>query len=183
MCDFVSRVGERHQRSPEQALLGQRDPVVASSCQRQLPRRTRTPKEKQYPAPPPLGGGVSSFCGEKPNSPLCGPVCGFGGRVGKRRQRSSKPALLGACGPVVDESGAPANRDGRKPAPSTQTRGRAGRRKAKKEKADPGGPVKTAHGSTGWSRWNTEFPSTQMTGLERAEAACIAETLSSGDRV
>ena len=55
---------------------------------------------------------------------------------------NSKPALLGACGPVVDESRTAANLDERKPAPSTQARGRAGRRKAEKEKAGPDGPAK-----------------------------------------
>ena len=67
---FEDRVGERHQRSSKPALLGQREPVVASSCHRQLPRRTRPPKDEQNPAPPPLGGGVDSFWEEKPNSAL-----------------------------------------------------------------------------------------------------------------
>ena len=38
MCGFEIRVGKRHQRSTRQALLGQRSPVVAGSCHRQLPR-------------------------------------------------------------------------------------------------------------------------------------------------
>ncbi len=40
----------------------------------------------------------------KPNTPLCGPVCGFGGRVGERHQRSPRPALLKPCEPVVSSS-------------------------------------------------------------------------------
>ena len=40
----------------------------------------------------------------KPNTPLCGPVCGFEGQVGERRQESPRPALLEPCGAVVGES-------------------------------------------------------------------------------
>ena len=40
----------------------------------------------------------------KPNTPLCGPVCGVGGRVGERHQRSLRPALLGQRDPVVASS-------------------------------------------------------------------------------
>ena len=43
----------------------------------------------------------------KPNSPLCGPVCSFGDRVGKRHQQSPRPALLGQREPVVNEQGKP----------------------------------------------------------------------------
>ena len=83
----------------------------------------------------------------------------------------------------MDESGTAANLDERKPALSTQARGRAGRRKAEKEKAGPAGPAKAAHRSTGLASLKREFFSTQRMGSGKAEAACIAETLSSGDRV
>ena len=45
MCDFVSRVGERHQRSPKQALLGPCEPVVNES-------RTAANLDERKPAPP-----------------------------------------------------------------------------------------------------------------------------------
>ena len=38
-----------------------------------------------------------------PNSDPCGPVCGFGSRVGKQHQRGPKRALLGQREPVVNE--------------------------------------------------------------------------------
>ena len=41
----------------------------------------------------------------KPDTPLYGPVCGFGGRVGERHQQDGLPAPLGACDPVVNEQG------------------------------------------------------------------------------
>ena len=50
---------------------------------------------RRCPAPPPLGGGVSSFWGEKPNSARFAPVWRFEPRVGKRHQRSPRPALCG----------------------------------------------------------------------------------------
>ena len=37
------------------------------------------------------------------NSALCGPVCGFGSRVGKRHQQPSKQDSLEPRGPVVNE--------------------------------------------------------------------------------
>ena len=45
MCDFVSRVGERHQRSPKQALLGPCEPVVNES-------RTAANLDERKPVPP-----------------------------------------------------------------------------------------------------------------------------------
>ena len=88
---------ERHQRSTRQALLDQRDPVVEEQS---TPQQTQ---DRRSLAPPPLGGGVCSFWGENPNSPLCGPVCDFEARVGKRHQKNGFPALLGPCGADVDE--------------------------------------------------------------------------------
>ena len=38
VCGFGGQVGERHHRSPRPALLKPCEPVVSSSCQRQLPR-------------------------------------------------------------------------------------------------------------------------------------------------
>ena len=70
---------------------------MASGCQRQLPRRTRNPKDEQNPAPPPLGGGVSSFWGENKTRP-CATIRGrLEGGVGKQHQRSPRPALLEPC--------------------------------------------------------------------------------------
>ena len=40
VCGFGGQVGERHHRSPRPALLKPCEPVVSSSCQRQLPRET-----------------------------------------------------------------------------------------------------------------------------------------------
>ena len=169
-------VGERHQRSSKPALLGQCDPVVNEQGNPNKPK-------KMIPSPSPFRGrGKFVFLGGKPNSARCGPVCGFGGRLGKRHQQSPRPALLEACGAAVDESGTAANLDERKPAPSTQARGRAGRRKAEKEKKAQPGLQRQRFGAWDSPRWK-KLSSTQRMGSERAEAACIAETLSSGDRV
>lgn len=51
------------------------------------------------------GRNIPGKSGEIPNSALCGPLCGFGDRVGKRHQRDGFPAPLEACEPVVSESG------------------------------------------------------------------------------
>ena len=92
-------VGERHQRSSKPALLGQCDPVVNEQGNPNKPK-------KMIPSPSPFRGrGKFVFWGGKPNSARCGPVCGFGGRLGKRHQQSPRPALLEACDPVVSESG------------------------------------------------------------------------------
>ena len=96
---FEDRVGERHQRSSKPALLGQCDPVVNEQGNPNKPK-------KMIPSPSPFRGrGKFVFLGGKPNSARCGPVCGFGGRLGKRHQQSPRPALLEACDPVVSESG------------------------------------------------------------------------------
>lgn len=42
-----------------------------------------------------------------PNSAPCGPVCGFGSRVGTGHQRSPKQALLSQRGAAVNEHGRP----------------------------------------------------------------------------
>ena len=139
VCDFESRVGKRHHRSPRPALLGPCEPVVASGCQRQLPRRTRNPKDEQNPAPPPLGGGVSSFWGENKTRP-CATICGrLEGGVGKQHHPSLRPALLEACGPVVSETRTAAKRDGRKPThPRRREDGRAKERQKRKNQARAG---------------------------------------------
>ena len=91
MCSFGGRVGERHQRGPRQALLEPGEPVVDEQG------KPNKPKDRQYPAPPPKGGGVTSFWAQKRNSALWTPVCGFEIRVGKQHQRSHRPALLKQC--------------------------------------------------------------------------------------
>ena len=106
---------------------------MTSSCHRQLPRRTRNSKDEQNPVPPPLGGGVNSFLGEKPNSPPCAAVCGFDSQVGKRHQRSSKPALLGPCEPVVNESRTAANLDERKPVPPRRRENKRAKERQKRK--------------------------------------------------
>ena len=45
VCDFESQIGERHQRNPRQALLGQCDPAVSES-------RTAANLDERKPAPP-----------------------------------------------------------------------------------------------------------------------------------
>ena len=67
---------------------------MASGCQRQLPRRTRNPKDEQNPAPPPSGGGVSSFWGENKTRP-CATIRGrLEGGVEKRHHPSLRQPLL-----------------------------------------------------------------------------------------
>ena len=80
--------GVGHQQDPKPAPLEPCEAVVDESS------KLEQPKIEQKPAPPPLGGGVSSFWRENQNSPLCGPLCSFGGRVGERHRRSCRPALL-----------------------------------------------------------------------------------------
>ena len=95
--------------------------------------------------PLPLRGRGKLVLGRKTKLAPAWLVCGFGGRLGKRPQESPRPAPLEPCEPVVNESRTAANLDERKPAPSTQARGRAGRRKAEKEKAGPGRPAQATH--------------------------------------
>ena len=80
--------GVGHQQDPKPAPLEPCEAVVDESS------KLEQPKIEQKPAPPPLGGGVSSFWRENQNSAPCSPVCGFGGRVGERHQGSSLHALL-----------------------------------------------------------------------------------------
>ena len=98
-------------------------------------------------------------------------MCDFVSRVGERRQRSSKPALLGACGPVVDESGAPANRDERKPSPPRRRENKRAKERQKKKKQAQPGLQRQRFGAWDSPRWKTEFSSAQRTGLERTEGS------------
>ena len=50
VCDFESRVGERHHRSPKPAPLEQCEPFVTSSCHRQLPEKSSDTKYPSFPA-------------------------------------------------------------------------------------------------------------------------------------
>ena len=88
--------GVGHQQDPKPAPLEPCEAVVDESS------KLEQPKIEQKPAPPPLGGGVSSFWRENQNSALCSPVCGFVGRVGERHQGSSSHALLKPCGAPVE---------------------------------------------------------------------------------
>ena len=61
------------------------------------------PQIEQNPAPPPLGGGVSSFWGETKPGPVR-PCVQFWRPGREQHQRSPKSASLGACEPVVSSS-------------------------------------------------------------------------------
>ena len=101
--------GKRHQRSPRQALLEPCEPFVNEQSKPSKPKKSDT-------QPLPLWGRGKLVLGRKTNSPPpCGPVCGFGSRMGKQHHRSSKQALLEACGPLVDESRTATNPRWRKP--------------------------------------------------------------------
>ena len=125
------------------------------------------PQIEQNPAPPPLGGGVSSFWGEKKRTRPCVAICGRSGDgVGKRHQQRGLPTLLKPCEPVVDES----RGSGEKTNPSLQGgRDKAGGQKErqKKKKQARSGLQKATLRSTEYPRWRTEFSSTHRTGLER----------------
>ena len=120
--DFWLVRGRGRETTPPKQQTRPVGPAVTSSCHRQLPRealgyevsvfscgkapgfsagKLQQTQDRRYPAPPPKGGGVSSFWREKTNSHLCGPVCGFGGRVGKQHQQSPRPALLEPCEAVA----------------------------------------------------------------------------------
>ena len=64
----AGRNDTRYQRSTRQALLETCEPVVDESS------KTEEPQVEQEPAPPPLGGGVSPFWGEKRTRP-CAALC------------------------------------------------------------------------------------------------------------
>ena len=84
----------------------------------------------------------------KPDTPLYGPVCGFGGRVGERHQQDGLPAPLGACEPVVRESRGSGQPPPERKLVSPSLRERWLREigdRQKKEKAGPAGPAKAAH--------------------------------------
>ena len=100
VCDFEGRDREMTPAGRVTSPVG----VVWGSCGQQLPKASLEkptdtkypsfPTEKhraslsenpnkanrRYPAPPPLGGGVNSFWGEKPNSALCGDLWPVRGR-------------------------------------------------------------------------------------------------------
>ena len=78
-----SGVGKRHQRGPRQALLEPGEPVVDEQG------KPNNPKDRRYPAPPPKGGGVTSFWAQKRNSALWTPVCGFESRVGSNTNEAT----------------------------------------------------------------------------------------------
>lgn len=80
--------GVGHQQDPKPAPLEPCEAVVDESS------KLEQPKDEQNPAPPPLGGGVSSFWGENKTRP-CATIRGrLEGGVGKQHQRSPRPALL-----------------------------------------------------------------------------------------
>ena len=88
MCDFGGQVGERHHRSPEQALLEPCGAVVSSSCHGQLPREA-------------LGYEVSVFsCGKAPGFSLV-KIQTKG--AGSRQKKKSRPSR--ACKGKVLKSG------------------------------------------------------------------------------
>ena len=59
--------------------------------------QTQQTQDRRCPAPPPLGGGVNSFWGEKPNLALCGDFWPVRGRGREQHQQSHRPALLKPC--------------------------------------------------------------------------------------
>ena len=73
----------------------------------------------------------------KSNSALCGPVCGFESRVGKRHQRGQRQALLGQREPPVDEQSKPdePKKDEMQPLPRRGRGKGSGQSKAEVKKA------------------------------------------------
>ena len=113
-------------------------------------------------------------------------MCDFGGQVGEQHQQSPRPALLEACDPVVSESGG----SGKPQVQGNQFHFHSERGwreklgKAEKEKSRPirackGSALKHGIGLDG-KRNFSPLRGRVWGGLG---AACIAETLSSEDRV